>query len=55
MLIQHHTLSINSKEWHIVTLTVAFIHYIAVLCFFVTFHFVRHIKQAGEKCRRPRN
>ena len=34
MLIQHLTLSINSKEWHIVTLTVAFINYIAVLCFF---------------------
>ena len=33
MLIQHINLSIYSKKWHIVTLTVTFIHYIAVLCF----------------------
>ena len=34
MLIQHLTLSITLKAWHTVTLTVAFIHYIEVLCFF---------------------
>ena len=33
MLIQHVTLSINSKEWHIVTLTVTFIHYKAFWAF----------------------